>query len=216
MRLIPNFNLVAKPYRALEYLTFGRALERCRLYFIPRLLDRRHALALGDGDGRALAAMFTANPELYADAVDLSPAMLRLLHRRCDRIAPNRCTIHCKDGRLYKASQRVDLVTAHFFFDCFAQSELEILVARLAAQVSPQAIWLVSEFRIPSGLWKLPAWALVRGLYLGFRLLTGMRTTRLPDHEQAMERAGLSRTAQHRSLGGLLTTELWQIGEPRN
>ena len=72
----PSFDLIAKPYRLLEYITFGSSLERCRIYFIPRLLDRKQALVLGDGDGRFLTALLAANPSLQADAVDTSSAML--------------------------------------------------------------------------------------------------------------------------------------------
>jgi hypothetical protein len=35
----------------------------------------------------------------------------------------------------------------------------------------------------------------------------------LPDHAAALAAAGFTRTSQHRSLGGLLASELWQLGE---
>ena len=46
----PNFDFVARPYRWLEYLTLGRALEHCRLHYLPSLLKRNRALILGDGE----------------------------------------------------------------------------------------------------------------------------------------------------------------------
>ena len=78
----PDFNRIAKPYRWLEFLTLGRALERCRLHFLPELAASRNALVLGDGDGRFLAALLAANPHLNADAVDSSAAMLELARQR--------------------------------------------------------------------------------------------------------------------------------------
>src|SRR4051812_5218905 len=78
----PHFDLIARPYRWLEYLTLGRALERCRNYYLPQLRDRRHALVFGDGDGWFLAQLLGENPDLRADAVDTSAAMLRLLRQR--------------------------------------------------------------------------------------------------------------------------------------
>jgi hypothetical protein len=50
---------------------------------------------------------------------------------------------------------------------------------------------------------------IIRSLYLSFRLLTGLRTTHLPDHAAALT-PGFTLIAQHQSLAGLLTTELWQ------
>jgi hypothetical protein len=58
---------------------------------------------------------------------------------------------------------------------------------------------------------RLPACALVRSLYLAFRALTGLRTTQLPDHRAALNSTGLTRTSQHTSLTGILTTELWSV-----
>ncbi len=77
----PRFDRVARLYRVLEYLSFGPMLERCRFHHLPALAaaDCSRALILGDGDGRFLARLLAACPELSAQAVDASPAMLRLL-----------------------------------------------------------------------------------------------------------------------------------------
>jgi hypothetical protein len=57
---------------------------------------------------------------------------------------------------------------------------------------------------------RLPAKFLIRSLYLAFRLLTGLRTTRLPDHTTPLTQAGLTRVSHQHRLAGLLATELWQ------
>jgi ubiquinone/menaquinone biosynthesis C-methylase UbiE len=209
----PNFNRIARAYRTLEYLTLGRTLERCRNYFLPNLLDRKHALILGDGDGRFLAKLFAANPGLRAVAVDTSATMLDLLRQRCEAgtfSAKTRLRT-CKHSALEHApSSKTDLVVAHFFFDCLTQSELDSLVERIAKHVRPNALWLISDFRIPPGPMRLPARLLIRSLYLAFRILTGLRTTRLPDYATPLSRSGLIRISHHHSLAGILTTELWQ------
>jgi SAM-dependent methyltransferase len=211
----PNFDLIARPYRLLEYLTFGRALERCRTYYLPRLLDRRQALVLGDGDGRFLAALLAANPQLQAVAVDSSAAMLRLLTRRAHAAVPNaaqRLHTHHASALTFTPPHSCDLVATHFFLDCLTQRELDQLCRRLTPHLAPPALWLVSDFRIPpSGPMRWPARALVRALYLGFRLLTGLRTTALPDHAATLTAAGFTRIDHHYSLAGILTTELWQL-----
>jgi hypothetical protein len=58
---------------------------------------------------------------------------------------------------------------------------------------------------------RLPARLVIRTLYLAFRILTGLRTTYLPDHATPLARAGLTRVAYHHRLAGLLTTEIWQL-----
>jgi len=221
----PNFDRIARPYRWLEYLTLGRALERCRLHFLPRLPARTHALVLGDGDGRFLARLLAANPRITADAVDTSGAMLTLLRNRCavalasgSVSASARLATYQTDALTFIGSHPpaapYDLVVTHFFLDCLTQSQVDTLAASIAPHLAPNALWLVSDFRIPSGPMKLPARILVRGLYLAFRILTGLRPTRLPDHSAALTRAGLTRIVHRHSLFGILASELWQTASP--
>ena len=213
----PNFNRIARLYRWLEYLTLGPALTRCRLHFLPQLLHTRRALVLGDGDGRFLARLLARNPCLLADAVDLSPVMLHLLRERAQAATPTaslRLRTHATDALTFGGTGPYDLVVTHFFLDCLTQPELDQLATRLLPHLAPEARWLVSDFCIPTGLLCLPARALVRLLYLAFRLLTGLRVTHLPDHGAALGRAGLHLTARHLSLFGILTAETWQRHHP--
>jgi ubiquinone/menaquinone biosynthesis C-methylase UbiE len=208
-----NFDLIARLYRPLEYLTLGRSLERCRLHHLPDLHGSARALVLGDGDGRFLSRLLTAYPTLHADAVDSSAAMLALLRSRC-RTAASRLRLHHADALAFAAFPHTlpyDLVVTHFFLDCLTQPQLDALVANLAPHLTPGALWLVSDFRIPTGPLQFPARLLVRGLYLVFRILTGLRVQTLSDYATPLARAGLTCIAQRRSLGGILTTELWSL-----
>jgi ubiquinone/menaquinone biosynthesis C-methylase UbiE len=208
----PNFDRIARPYRWLEYLTFGPILEHCRFHFIPEVQEARRALVLGDGDGRFLARMLTTNPTLHADVVDLSPTMLALLRARITRIgAVDRVTLCCADATAFTPSGSYDLIVTHFFLDCFTTEQLERLSARIRPHLLPNARWIVSEFAIPSGPMSLPARFIIRGLYAAFRLLTGLRIHSLPDHAAALAAAGLTVTARHCWLGGLLISELWEF-----
>ena len=210
----PDFDLIARPYRWLEYLTLGHALERCRLHYLPDLLQQRQALILGDGDGRFLAQLLARNPHLQADAVDISATMLRLLQQRCETAAPSAAArLKTHQGNALTApieAKSYDLIVTHFFLDCLSQPDLESLVTRITPTLSPGALWLISDFRIPDGLVRLPAKFIIRALYLAFRILTGLRTTRLPDHSSPLEQAGLTRITHQHGLAGLLVTELWQ------
>jgi hypothetical protein len=208
----PNFDLIARPYRWLEYLTFGPALTRCRNHFLPAIAGRRTALVLGDGDGRFLARLLAANPELHADTVDTSPAMLHLLTRRTRAAHPSAATrlrTHETSALTFTPTGPYDLIATHFFLDCLTQPELDALTIRLAPHLAPNALWLVSDFRIPAGPLEIPARILVRSLYFAFRLVTGLRTHCLPDHTATLRAASFTRTAQHVALAGILTTELW-------
>lgn len=208
-----NFDAIARLYRTLEYLTLGRALERTRLHYLPAVTHSSKALVLGDGDGRFLARLLAANSHLHATAVDISAAMLRLLRQRCEASIPDasqRLRIIQSDARDFIPAETYDLVVTHFFLDCLSQQDLDSLISRLAPSLAPGALWLLSDFRVPGGIMALPARIFIRGLYLVFRILTGLRTANLPSHADPLALAGLSRVASHDRLGGILTSELWQ------
>lgn len=104
-----------------------------------------------------------------------------------------------------------DLIATHFFLDCLTQPEVDALTRNLAAQLSPGALWLLSDFGQPRPRALRPLAALyIRALYFAFRLLTNLRVTHLPDPQSSLSRAGFRRIAHHDLLCGLIYTEIWQ------
>ena len=206
-----NFNAIARPYRWLEYLTLGPILQQTHLHHLPRLTQQKSALILGDGDGRFLSQLLSQNPHIHAEAIDTSATMLHLLRQRCALYA-NRLQTHQTDALAFQPAKKYDLVVTHFFLDCLTQTQLEALITKITPHLTPDAIWLISDFRIPpTGPMRLIARAYIRSLYLAFRILTNLRVTTLPDYTTPLTQSGFTRIAQHHRLAGLLTTELWQI-----
>lgn len=206
-----NFDRIARPYRWLEYLTFGPMLERCRFYRIPPLAFARRALVLGDGDGRFLARLLAANPHLNADVIDQSAAMLRLLEcRAADIGARARVHIHHGDALAFQPTGTYDLVITHFFLDCLSTDEVQTLASKIRPHLATNAIWIISEFAIPSGPAAIAAKSIVAALYAAFRVLTGLRTRALPDYASALTRSGFTLAHRKHWVRGLLVSDLWQ------
>lgn len=206
-----NFDRIARPYRILEYLTLGKALERTRMHFLPRLPESGNVLVLGDGDGRFLEHLLATKPDLRATALDSSDGMLRLLRERCAPYASRLRTLHGDAiGFIPPANASYDLLVTHFFLDCLTEPQLDELVQHLSPALAPDALWLFSDFRIPPGSMGWPARILVRSLYLAFRVITGLRVTQLPRHGLFLSAAGFRRIDRQLFFFGILTTELWQ------
>lgn len=211
-----NCDPLARWYRALEYAGFGRALERRRTAFLDGMSGARRVLVLGDGDGRFLAAFLRTNRSAEVDSVDSSAAMLALARDRVGEAGATRVRFHHADARSWQpAAGFYDLIVTHFFLDCFTDAELHPVVARLAAHATPDARWVVSEFRQPAhGLaaWHARAWLV--GLYAFFRVTTGLRVRRLPDHAAALAAAGFRLERETLARFGLLTSQLWRREPP--
>jgi hypothetical protein len=206
----PDFNRLARVYRWMEWLTFGPFLQHCRCRFLSRLGRRCNALILGDGDGRFTARLLRVNNTVKVDAVDASESMLRQL---ASRTPAYRVRAHIADARKFHPRQRdYDLIATHFFLDCLTYPEIEDLASRLRNHVGPDAVWVISEFAIPSNFYGLAiARPLISALYLAFGLLTNLRIRHLPNHRLALARSGWVLTHQQKSLAGLLVSEMWQL-----
>ena len=215
-----NCDPLARWYRWLEYAGFGRALERRRLEFLPRLVNARKVLVLGEGDGRFLAALLRINRTAEVDYIDGSREMLALARKRAriagdDEAGENsRVRFHCGDALAWLEARPpggYDVVCTHFFLDCFTQEQLEPLVRGIARHAVTRAWWIVSEFRYPdTGLARSWGRVLIAFLYGFFRVSTGLRVRGLPEHGQAIGAAGF-RLAQRVVAGrGLLESERWE------
>jgi hypothetical protein len=199
-------------YRWLEYLSFGPWLARCRSAQLAHLTGARHALILGDGDGRFLRQLLAINPGLYADVVDSSRSMLKILDRRVRRTGGEKISLHLADGLEWEPIGHYDLIVSHFFLDCFFPDQLEQLFDRVLPHAQPGAQWVVSEFAVPRNpLTAFLARGIIASLYRVFGLLTGLPVRALPDYIGCMARRGLVLSHERRFLAGLLRSELWTL-----
>lgn len=210
-----NFDPVARPYRWLEYLSFGPWLGRCRNAQLTNLNGARHALLLGDGDGRFLERLLAAYPLLTVDVVDSSAAMLTVLDRRIRRSgsqARQRIRLHHADALEWSPTGGYDLIVSHFFLDCFFPGQLEQLFDRVLPHALPAARWVISEFAIPRDpVASYLARGLIGLLYRAFGLLTGLRVRTLPDYATSLVRRGLVLSQDRHFLAGLLCSQIWTL-----
>jgi hypothetical protein len=207
-----NFDPVARLYRWLEYLSFGPWLARCRSAQLAHLTGARHALLLGDGDGRFLVHLLAVNSGLQADVVDSSRSMLTVLKRRIRRSGGAIIRLHLADGLEWEPIGHYDLIVSHFFLDCFFPHQLEQLFDRVLLHAQPGALWVVSEFAVPRNpLTAFLARGIIASLYRVFGLLTGLQVRALPDYADSMLRRGLVLSHDHCFLAGLLRSEVWTL-----
>jgi len=216
MRDAMSCDRIARLYQTFEYLSFGGALQACRVMYLGAVLDCRKALVCGDGDGRFLAELLRSSREVRVDYVDLSAGMAGLARQRVGGIGADavaRASFHVGDVREFNLGEGAayDLITAHFCLDCFDTTELTTVTRRLASFARPGATLLLSDFRIPArGVARYIGAAIIRGLYGAFRVATGLRVTRLPNYENALQGAGFRKERETLKLAGVLAASLWR------
>lgn len=195
-----SFDRLARPYKILESICFGSALQSARESCLPFLHRCERGLLIGDGDGRFSAELLKRNRQIRLDSIDISPAMLALARKRASENA-NRLSCKQADAVDFEYPKSAyDFIGLHFCLDCFEQKEVDHLVANLADALRPNGMIAYSDFSDAVHWQRL----VVRLLYLCFRATTGLKTRRLPSVAWPQ---CLVRVARSDFLGGLVFSE---------
>jgi ubiquinone/menaquinone biosynthesis C-methylase UbiE len=212
-----NCDPLARSYRWLEYMRYGKALERCRATMLPYLAHARKVLVIGDGDGRFLTAFLLHNRTATVDSIDVSRRMLEIAHHRMTAACSQNSTrVTLQHGDIRTTPQpghSYDLVVTHFFFDVFSTAELKDIVDRVSRWTTPDALWLISEFDLPPSGWhRVKARFWLRAMYSFFRVAASLRNQQLPCWRPLLREAGFVPQRQARYQNGFIVSELWQRG----
>ena len=215
----PNFDTIAPWYERLEKLTFGGALQRCRVALLDQVGSPRRVLIAGEGDGRFLETLQRACPSARITVVDASRRMIELARRMIElarRRTGGSANVRFIHGDVLNATlelPQVDLVVTCFFLDCFEGREQSRVIQRLRGCLGPGGRWLWADFAIPEAQpMKLIARGGIALLYRFFGATTGLRTWRLTDLKSDFRKSDMQPVATRSFCGGLLATALHEVG----
>ncbi|MEM9479303.1 MAG: class I SAM-dependent methyltransferase [Verrucomicrobiota bacterium] len=196
-------------------MVFGARLQQARTAWIEDLSEARNVLILGEGDGRFLEKALEIAPEARFTVVDGSHEMLNTARKRIGTAA-SRVEFHHQTlpGDLSRICETgpFDAVTTHFFLDCFRDEELKKLVPAVTTLTASEATWLISDFHVPTkrGMKRLFARSVVTTLYFVFRIMSGLRVSKLPDWKTALKAAGWKQEHSHPKEPLLFISDSWQ------
>lgn len=213
-----NFDRLAAWYPWLETVCDGGVMQRCRTAFLPRTRQCQRALILGEGPGKFLNALLRQQPELQVTCVELSAAMIAQTRQRLRHagLAASRVTFQQMNALDWTPpAEKFDLVVTHFFLDCFRPDQLQLLVPRLAASTTADALWLLADFRVPERGWtRWRARVLLALLYAFFKMTTALSASRLTPPEPLLDRAGFRLVDRRLASFGFAHSDLWQRTTP--
>lgn len=204
-----SFDLLARPYRAMETLAFGRALHRARTAHLARIPTPTNVLILGEGNGRFLQSFRALHPTVPVRVVDLSPAMLALARSRDP--SPHTAFTQADATQLDLPENAYDLVVTHFFLDCFPEPAVRALVEKLSRAATPTATWLLADFHQPAhGLSALHARLWLATMYAFFRLATGLPARSLVAPDPHLIARSFRLAAEARTRFSLIRSTAWR------
>ncbi len=209
-----DFDPLARSYRTLEYLVFGRELERARHGLLSHLKNCQRILVLGDGDGRCLEKLVVMAPTASIDCIDCSAAMLDQARLR---VQPHAERINFQQADILRCdlpSRHYDAVVTCFVLDCFDAVQTESIVTRIATSLQPGARWLWVDFAVPNhgfARWRAQIW--LAALYAFFHWQTGLSSRALPPSEALIEAAGFRLINRKTRQWGLLCSCVYSSTE---
>ena len=212
-----SFDSIARSYRLLETLTFGRSLQRARVCWVNNIPRPKRALILGEGNGRFLCHLLRVHPTTDIDCVDVSARMLGLARRRVSESCPEslkRIRFIHEDILTWQVRRPYDLVVAHFFLDCFRRDELKAIIDKLVAGAAPNATWLIADFVIPARgkITRTHAKLWLSAMYWFFRATAGIAADELVDTTPYLKAKGFELASRKISHARMVKSELWQRG----
>ena len=178
----------------------------------------QHALLAGEGHGRFLEALLRANPQVHATCVEGSAGMIKQARRRLVRrgMDLSRVTFHHADLLECELPEmRYDLVVTNFFLDCFKSAQIGHAVRLMAQSSTPNAIWLLADFRVPENGWRRwRAIGILASLYLFFRISVNLSASWLTPPENFLEAHGFELHERKVASFGLAHSDLWRRSNP--
>jgi len=211
-----SFDLLAPVYRGLEAVLAGGVLQRARTAHLSRIGPVRHALLLGEGHGRFLAALLAADANVRVTVVEASQGMIEAARRelRRLRVPTDRVEIVHADALTWAPPARhYDLVATHFFLDCFPPDKLATLLERIAGAAAADAVWLVSDFAVPRAGWRRWRARILHALMYGFfRVVTGLRARCVTPPDAWLAAADFTCETRVSYSFGLIESALWRRG----
>ena len=208
-----NFDRIAPHYPWMERIFAGDLMQRCRTTFLADTKNCRRALVVGEGPGIFLTELLRHNPGIQVVCVEHSPGMIEQARRRLARnhLDPARVEFRQMNALDWKPpEEKFDLIVTHFFLDCFPAPQLASLVDLLAASATPDAKWLLTDFRLPERGWRRwRAYTLLTVLYTFFKIATALPARWLTPPDSFLAAAGFNLMDRRLANFGFAHADLW-------
>ena len=188
-----GFNAVAPFYDRLAKLVFGDQLEKAQLATLPFIPENASVLVVGGGSGWILMQLLQQNHCREIVYLDASEKMLRLTEKKLQQVKPAQTKTELRLGteKDLKPGETFDVIITNFLLDLFTEPRLQSLLTKLGKTLRPGGFWLVSDFRfieVKQAWWQK---ALLKSMYLFFKLTCRINAGQLPDWNKALHQHGL-------------------------
>jgi ubiquinone/menaquinone biosynthesis C-methylase UbiE len=178
-----NYDNSAWFYDRLSKVVYGDALVKAQIYLLQYIKPNSSILIAGGGTGwilEELAKRYSSG--LQITYVEISANMMALSQKR--NWAYNQVTFINAPVEDVALDLNFDVIFTPFLFDNFREDTLQKVFDHLHQLLKPDGIWLNTDFQLTGKWWQN---ALLRSMFLFFRILCRIETSVLPDINKRFE-----------------------------
>jgi len=200
-----NYNNSAWFYDWLCRLVFGRALMNAQVFLLKFIAPRSKILIAGGGTGWILEEIAKLHHDgLKVIYVEIAPKMMVLSQRR--NIGNNQVTFINAAIEDVALPADFDVVITPFLFDNFTQINLEKIFGHIHAALKPGGLWLDCDFQLNGKWWQ---GVLLKMMFLLFRMVCNIESSRLPDISRQFEVYAYKNIARKAFYGNFIVAEAY-------
>ncbi|HCW08697.1 MAG TPA: hypothetical protein DGG95_15165 [Cytophagales bacterium] len=179
-----DFDKIAAVYDWLARFVFGKNIIHAQKFFLNKISDGATVLILGGGTGEILAEIVKNKNGIQVCYVELSPEMISIAKKKFD----SNHQIQFIEGteNNIPSDKKFDVVITNFYLDLFSNQSLKFVLEKIKKSTTTQALWLVTDF-VNDRLWHR---AMLKMMYLFFRITCNIEATNLPNWRNEMIKLG--------------------------
>ncbi len=185
-------------------IVYGNTLVDAQRYLLSSIPKGASVLIAGGGTGWVLEELAKIHPSgLSITYIDSSEKMIALSRKRdagknvVEFIA---APVETLRGKLY------DAILTPFLLDNFTDDMLALVFPVLDNLLKPTGKWLYCDFQNTSRIWQK---ALLKTMYVFFRLSCGIKASRLPDANACFSKYGYNVLGQRKFMEGFIAATVY-------
>jgi ubiquinone/menaquinone biosynthesis C-methylase UbiE len=170
-----RYDFIARFYDQLTRVAFGDKIFNSQTHFLTRVPEGSSVLMLGGGTGLIAKELLKVKPRCRITFVDASAKMISIARTNNTSSGVNIVFVHGTEDDIPEGDYNV--VITNFFLDLFSAKELDVVLKKIKARLTLNAIWLVTDFQKPKTIWQTLVLAF---MYRFFALVTRLKNQELP------------------------------------
>jgi len=178
-----------------------------QVYLLQFIRPHSKILIVGGGTGWLLEELAKIRPGgLEITYVEVAAKMMAKSKKR--KTGANRVVFVNDAIENLAFPNEFDVVITPFLFDNFSEQTLDNVFGHVKSMLKTNGLWLNCDFQLTGKWWQM---AMLKSMFLFFRLICGIEASKLPDIYRQFAKQGFKVIEQKTFFGGFIVSEVYKF-----